>query len=264
MEGRSVQTIVAVSLAVAWILITVFDQSWASSSTEVHESARNKSAGANRLRGVFLGEEKGARRDEVVGRVSILLIEGGRSHHVGIDHIFRSGDKFRFEITSNRDGWLNILHRSPGDELQLLWPQPQPNGEITASNHVRAKARYVVPPSPGLFIFDDEVGKESFYVAIEAEPRAKTAVGALPEHDGPEHSKSSESGTSPAPREKTSSAEQRIINFKVRGGDAVGLASRGVVFDPGPQEHDPNVYFSASKEDDGTIAVLEFQLRHEK
>jgi hypothetical protein len=126
---------------------------------------------------------------------------------------------------------------------------------------VRAKARYVVPPSPSLFVFDDEVGKEFFYVAIEAEPRVQ---GALPEHHGPELYKSSGSGTTPPPRKKTSNAEQRIINFKVRGGNAVGLASRGVVFDPGPEEFDPNVYFSASKEDDGTIAVLEFQLRHEK
>jgi hypothetical protein len=259
MQRRSVQAVLTVSLAVVLILMAVFNQSWAASSTQVHESAKNKAAGANRLRGVFIGEEKSELRDEVVGRMSIVLIEGGRSHQVGIDHIFRSGDKFRFEITSNRDGWLSILHRSPGGELQLLWPKP--NGEITASNHVRAKARYVVPPSPSLFVFDDEVGKEFFYVAIEAEPRVQ---GALPEHHGPELYKSSGSGTTPPPRKKTSNAEQRIINFKVRGGNAVGLASRGVVFDPGPEEFDPNVYFSASKEDDGTIAVLEFQLRHEK
>jgi len=264
MHGRLVLIIAAMSLTVAWISATGSPQSWASPSTQAHKSERSNSAGPDRLRGVFLGEEKSKRRDEVVGRVSILLLKDGRSRHVGIDHIFRSGDRFRFEIASSRDGWLTILHRSPGGELQVLWPQPQTNGEITASNHVRAKVPYVVPPSPGLFIFDNEVGKESFYVAVEAELRVHTVQGILAGHQGPEPFKSPGSGTSQHPRKKAASTEQRIVNFKVRGGDADGLASRGVVFDPGPEDFDPNVYFSASTDDDGTIAVLEFQLRHQE
>ena len=42
------------------------------------------------------------------------------------------------------------------------------------------------------------------------------------------------------------------------------MAKRAVSFKPKPEDEDPYLYFEASRKDDGTEAVVEFQLRHEK
>lgn len=264
MQKGIVLKVAAVGLAVAWSCAAGAAPNRPPGSTEGGKSHSNNPTTA-RLRGVFLGEEKSTKPDEVVGRLAIRLLGDARSQQVGLDYRFRSGDRFRFEITSNRDGWLYILHRSPGGQPQMLWPRSQGKQETGPSNHVRGQTTYVVPPSPRAFIFDDEVGKESFYVAIEAEPIAPTDAPIAPKQDNDKPSTTTATGTS-QPRTNAAAGAPapttQIHNFSVRGLE--GLVGRGVVFDPGPEDADPHVYFSASGEDDGTIAAVKFQLRHEE
>src|SRR5215469_11223305 len=115
------------------------------------------------LRGVFLGTEiDPARPNRVVGRLAILVKTDEGMKRMRHDYSFHSGDRFRFDITSDRDGWLYVMHAGPGGSLQQLWPT-KPSGE-----KMSAKQSYEVPRSPGIFVFDKDTGDEFFYVLIRS------------------------------------------------------------------------------------------------
>ena len=212
-------------------------------------------ASKDNVRGVFLGQ--GAETQEVVGRLAIRLLEEGGSHQVGIDHAFRSGDRFQFEITSNRDGWLTIFHRSGNEKPQVLWPRLRPSEGSAVSNHLSARATYIVPPSPAAFVFDEQEGAEFFYVTIESTATAKASQTAV--DSGAKSVEGSESTREQPPT--GAPTRKRLLNLKVRGLEA--LVKRGIVFDPGPRDEDRHVYFAPSEEDSEGVAVVKFQLQHE-
>jgi hypothetical protein len=133
----------------------------------------------------------------------------------------------------------------------MLWPRPQNKGVVSGLNYIRAYATYIVPPNPGKFEFDDDVGKEFFYVAVNSDPKTPSRSTRLENSQFPTNE-----GTNIA-----ASGRQKG-NISVRGID--DLVGRGVVFDPGLEDADPHVYFSTTAEDEETIAVVKFQLRHEK
>ena len=202
------------------------------------------------LRDVFQGKEIGpAQSHRLIGRLGILLETDQGFKHVRHDYLFRSGDRFRFEVTSSQVGWLYLLHTSPGGKVQQLWPGKK------GVNEIRSGQTYEVPPSPGVFIFDKETGDEFFYVAIRAD-QTPPVLG------------------EPAPRTKLSTSEKkaeiadskapinRITNFRIR--DPFGGTDRGVVFDPGLDDTDTYLYFSAVPQDSTTSAMIEFQLHHVK
>jgi Domain of unknown function (DUF4384) len=226
---------------------------------------------ASDLRGdYYSSEEEGS--GAPVGRLSILLLsEEEGSRQVSLHHRFHTGDGFKFVVSSNREGWLYILHRSPGGEPQLLWPLQEEERYLNL-NQVRTGRKLTVPPSPGKFIFDDEVGNEYFYVVIRPErlPPMLSAMDALPDSDVEPFAEKplgsdSEEGTFIDPKkiQATLSPEpkQRIVQFSIRGSNR---PIRGVIFDPGPQDTDPHTYFSTPPEDDFLSNVFEFQLHHEK
>jgi len=207
-----------------------------------------------------------------VGRLSVLLLDSEEdSRQVSLRHRFHTGDAFRFVISSNRDGWLYVLHRSPQGEPQLLWPLRDEEQALDL-NEVQNGQRLMVPPLPGKFIFDDEVGNEYFYVVIRSErrPPQLSAIKTLPSADVEsitEKSLSPGGAAIPPDRPETSQVtpfsapKQRIVQFSIRGSKR---PIRGVIYDPGPQDTDPNIYFSTYPEDDASNNILEFQLRHER
>ena len=133
----------------------------------------NGAAQASNLRELYEQGPSRSRGDVKVGRLMVQLIQQGTPRRVGIGRVFSSGDTFRFEVSSNRSGWLYVLHRSPGGQPQLLWPRPdndRPDAYLDA-NEVEAYQSYLIPPPPGVFEFDAEVGKEQFYVVIRSQPR---------------------------------------------------------------------------------------------
>ena len=100
------------------------------------------------------------------------------------------------------------LHRSPQGEPQLLWPLRDAEQALDL-NEVQNGQRLMVPPLPGKFIFDDEVGNEYFYVVIRSErqPPQLSAAKTLPIADVESITKksSSPSGAAiPPDRQETS------------------------------------------------------------
>jgi hypothetical protein len=49
-------------------------------------------------------------------RIGIFKLESGYPLQVRFDHLFRTGDQFRLEVTSTQRGWLYVMHRQQGDD----------------------------------------------------------------------------------------------------------------------------------------------------
>jgi hypothetical protein len=107
-----------------------------------------------------------------VGRLAVQLIRGGEMKQVPFDWAFHTNDEFRFMIATNRDGWLYILHRSPGGQLKLLYPPTDPNtGQVTGNSRVVKNEYYLVPqPTEGSFVFETDTGAETFFLVIKDRP----------------------------------------------------------------------------------------------
>jgi len=125
--------------------------------------------------------------------------------------------------------------------------------ECLDMNRIKASQTYTVPSSPGIFIFDGEIGTEYFYVVIAADRKTPllTAQGAA--------------RSEVIASTKNNGPSKRIINFGVRSGAmATARSLRGVLYDPGKEDADPFLYFAAPADDDSQPPLVEFQLKHQK
>lgn len=200
--------------------------------------------GGATLRDVYLGVEN-AELDSAVGRLGIVLVRGGRHEQVGLRHAFSTGDQFRFDISANRDGWLFILHTDPGGRMSQLWPPRD-----APAYAIQAGSNYLIPANPNVFVFSDDSGEESFYVAIRTDPTPPALVpgqNPQPQPTGPAAAEAAQAGN-------------RIVNFDVR--DPFGDSSSALVFESQSSDTDRYLYFSALPEDDTTSASIAFQLQH--
>jgi hypothetical protein len=200
------------------------------------------------LRGVFLGKDSDpVQSHRVVGRLAILLKTNESVRRVRSDYSFHSGDRFRFEVTANQDGWLYVMHSVPGSDWQQLWPSKADR------NKVQSGQSYQVPPAPGIFIFDKDTGNESFYVVIRSD-------GTPPFHGRDDGSAVHAHRPTKAEAQSSKPPPGEMVNFLIR--DPFGESTRGVTFDPGKEDGDPYLYFSAALEDSTKTAKIKFQLRH--
>ena len=213
--------------------------------------AQQASAGSGQdtaLRGVFLGRDNDSVQSRrVVGRLAIMLKTDEGFQRVRSDYSFRSGDRFRFEVTANQEGWLYVMHSVSGGNWQQLWPTK------VNTNKLQPKQSYEIPPAPGVFVFDKDTGSEFFYVAIRSD--TKSPIGEKSGTTGPRADRPTKAET---PSSKPASGE--TINFLVR--DPFGESTRGVVYDPGKDDTDPYLYFSAAFDETTKTAKVTFQLHH--
>lgn len=213
-----------------------------------HAISRSDQSSDGNLRDIFFdpGIDPHAR---AVGQLGITLLRPDSLETVGLQHKFRSGDRFRFDITSSQDGWLYILHSSPGGEHGQLWPRPGQQAHV-----VKAGVNYMVPPSPGNFRFEQNTGDEIFYVAI----RSASVPPSLDAMSRP----AAITVSAPSENRIDGSARQKIIDFDVRdpfGGGQI----RTVVFESGEEdETDDYIYFSSGSDGDNSSATIVFKLRH--
>ena len=253
----------------ALLALVLFGWSIVAAGAETGESASPEASGTPDLRALFrsAGEQAGTR----VGRLAIQLVQGGLITQTGLDHRFRTGDTFRFGISSNHSGWLYVMHRSPAGEPQLLWPRLAGRGPDAHldNNRIWAGETTLVPPAPDVFLFDDEVGSEYFYVLIQPERRAPH-LSVLTTPEAPEDRQTPEPRPVQSARLDTSRpvmrpapAQPKIVQFSVRGHGTAQQPLRGVVLLPGGEDPDQNAYFAPDPQDAAGKVVFEFRLRHE-
>lgn len=215
------------------------------------------------LRDVFYSDES-TEVSPLVARVSIMLIDSSGSREVRVDHQFRSGDRFRFLVSSNHAGWLYILHRSPTGKVKQLWPrQDSKTGSVT-NQKIEVGQSYLIPPSPGKFFFGGEAGQEEFIVAVQSQktpPDLELLEAVAPEQLSSTGTsvlgQTSDSATFAPPRKKA------IGNIVIREPHS-GELTRTTFFDPGTEDSDPRLYFSTATGDGATAAIVKFKLRHAK
>lgn len=221
---------------------------WAQETEKLARGAPTVATQDPRLRGVFLGKDDDpVQSHRVVGRLAILLKTEEGFRRVRSDYSFRSGDRFRFDVTANQDGWLYVMHSVPGSDWQQLWPSK------TNTNKVESQQSYQIPPPPGIFIFDKDTGNEIFYVVIRSNV-------APPTHRATDPSAADASPPKKGQAQSPKSSSGETVNFLVR--DPFGESTRGVTFDPGRDDRDPYLYFSAALEETPKAAKIKFQLHH--
>jgi len=231
-------------LAIGTYSAIATEQGSARSNQSEDRSARQDLA----LRDVFLGKEDiSEKAGRVIGRLGISLSTSEGFKLVRADYSFRSGDRFRFHVTANRNGWLYVLHAAPGGSLKQLWPKDIDN------NAVNSGQSYEIPAKPGIFIFDKETGQEYFYISIRLDRKA-------PNFEIPTQRKRPIQSNKRVESSSPTKPSTTITNFLIR--DPFGGTGRGVVFDPGQEDGDPYLYFSATAEDTPNAAMIEFQLHH--
>ena len=204
-----------------------------------------------------------------VGRLAVRQLIGGSYHRVRLDHAFRSGDAFQFDVTSNRGGWLFVFHAVPGDTPELLWPRlgSQP-GRYLDRNEIRAQEPAVVPSSPAYLRFDENSGTELFYIVLRTDPgipqlaaAARQGIPTASAEGGPfTDSRVARPAYLAAAAQTSSAGSEAVVQFAVRG-SRPGSA-RGVLYDPGEADPDPSVYFSVAPGDPSSDVIFEFRLIH--
>ena len=227
-----------------------------------------------------------------VGRLAVELIRGGATQEVPFDWVFHTNDEFRFKIATNRDGWLYILHRSPGGQLQLLYPPiDRKTGKAAGNSPVEKNKHYFVPaPTEGSFVFEKDTGAETFFLVIKdrPEPPALTDImvssvqptsqkqGASGRQEQPQaqESEAAPAGKTYSPRQDaaTSPLRQQLkqkaldaLNYSIipRGAKKVAsLSYRGVSFKPAATDADPGTYFAPEPDSELQDAWFVFKLNH--
>ena len=137
-----------------------------------------------------------------VGRLAVQLIRNGSTQEVPFDWVFHTNDEFRFKIATNRDGWLYIFHRSPGGQLQLLYPQTDSKtGQPIGTSRVQKNTYYFVPaPTEGSFVFEKDTGAETFLLVIKDRPEPPALSDIMVssgQHPSPQQNVSGGQGQSP-------------------------------------------------------------------
>jgi hypothetical protein len=114
-----------------------------------------------------------------------LVSRDGQRRRVTTDHAFRSGDRFKLHLQSNRAGYLTVVNVGSTGRTTMLFP---PSSSSPASNAIRARETYAVPPDE--FIrFDDNPGEETLLVMLSPRPMAGmmdqsgTSVGSASSED---------------------------------------------------------------------------------
>jgi len=162
----------AVTLA-ARLLWTGFTEAAESEEMQMGGSSAHAivTAQAGNDSGAFLSGSQTSQYSRV-GRLAVQLVRNGVTKEVPFDWVFHTNDEFRFKITTNRDGWLYILHRSPGGNPQLLYPSTDPNtGQVIGNSRVEKNKNYLVPqPTEGSFVFETDTGAETFFLVIKDRP----------------------------------------------------------------------------------------------
>lgn len=210
---------------------------------------------SSNLRDIYYGTVH-EKKPALVGRVGVELLDQNGSRQVPIEYAFRSGDKFRFLVSSNKHGFLYILYGSSDGQVKQLWPHLSTDNKASEAFEIRAKQTYMVPPSPGVFIFDDKVGDERFYIAVRSEPKAPS-LGML---DRPDEY---EPRQIPAAIDIRDQPGTKEVQWLIRDPFVEGT-TRGVTFDPGSAIGDLYRYFSAVASDTNTKAMVQLRLIHRK
>ena len=254
-------------------------------------AAADPPARAERLRALYYEAEPES-TTPLVARMAIQLVVGDSTELVPWDHAFRSGDRVRFEFSSNRDGYTYVFCTGPDGQPVQMWPERGRESEVQANIDV-------IVPSTGNFRFDEATGEEQITILVSPTPLNGPAIqealathaetDAVAEEQVPPTDvdeltpdtatantsplaappltaspPSDQPAAAPLPEPRIDdAAEESPTDAPDRTGQIVNIALRTLTYDP-PEEHqDPHVYFSSASDGPEGAAAIQFTLKHE-
>jgi len=90
----------------------------------------------------------------------------GTKQRVTTDRVFRSGERIKLFITTNREGYLYLLNIGSSGRSRLLYPHPRMR---PSENFIQADTPYEVPQG-GAIRFDDTPGEETVLLMLSPQP----------------------------------------------------------------------------------------------
>jgi hypothetical protein len=93
-----------------------------------------------------------------------LLDHQGRYVRTTTSRVFRSGDRIKLNLRSNRNGYLYVIGLGSSGTSRLLFPDRE-----DVANGIKAKTTYAVPFGTNLK-FDDTPGEEKLLVLLSQKP----------------------------------------------------------------------------------------------
>jgi hypothetical protein len=90
----------------------------------------------------------------------------GQRRRVTTDSVFRSGDRIKLAVQTNRSGFLYVINLGTSGRTHVLFPHP---GVASGSNAVHAGQTYEVP-AVGAIRFDDTPGEELVLIMLSPTP----------------------------------------------------------------------------------------------
>lgn len=95
-----------------------------------------------------------------------LLGKDGQKRRVTTDRVFRSGDRIKLHVQSNRDGYLYVVNTGSTGRTYMLFPSPAAG---MGSNAIRANVTHQIPAT-SYIRFDDNPGEETLLVMLSPAP----------------------------------------------------------------------------------------------
>jgi len=99
-------------------------------------------------------------------RYKVFLVDRqGRDAPTDPDRTFRSGERFAFEFTPNRSGYLYVVYQGSSGKWDPLFPA---QGEESL---VKAQAKVRAPYADPFFVVEDPPGVERIFVVLSRNPK---------------------------------------------------------------------------------------------
>lgn len=100
-----------------------------------------------------------------------LLDQRGKYVRTTTSRVFRSGDRIKLNLRSNRNGYLYVVGLGSSGTSRVLFPDSE-----DVANGIKAKTTYAVPFSTNLK-FDDHPGEEKLLVLLSQRPLPQMRQG---------------------------------------------------------------------------------------
>ena len=179
-----------------------------------------------RSRDLFLSYESGNSSGGLPGtQVMVALNRTGTIQMVSPDTVFRSGDKVRFHLSLNFNGYLAVLNKGTSGRINRLYPY------LGAPNPVQASAEIVVPGKEAWFAFDETPGLEEVTFLLSKDPIAEVeepipgTSASQRQEPAPGSSMDGNMQRSLVALNKRARRQARDLHLEISGNAAFGVAS---------------------------------------
>jgi len=179
-----------------------------------------------RSRDLYLSYESGNSSGGLPGtQVMVALNRTGTIQMVSPDTVFRSGDKVRFHLSLNFNGYLAVLNKGTSGRINRLYPY------LGAPNPVPAAAEIVVPGKEAWFAFDEMPGLEEVTFLMSKDPIAEVeepipgTSASQRQEPAPGSSMDGNMQRSLVALNKRARRQARDLHLEISGNAAFGVAS---------------------------------------